>query len=236
MTGLIEQYAQILGWPLANTYSIVEGSLDVGFVEHASALHSAAHNRAVLDQNFAVVAAGLGDDGGVEGVSRVLTTMREMADKDRDVAGGLKHRFIGVYDNDYNGKNAFNLIARVDQRLGKFNDIFLLLPVMPEIGDGISDRLIEATQANLGYFGLDWEMEDLCSERLLARFETVCPGAVTDHKTVAGRTHREIERARKPQLLELFRAEADIQDAKGILQLLKLLRGYLGVESDFVQC
>lgn len=235
MTSVIEQYAAALGWSVGRTNVIVEGTSDVALLGHAAALHAQAYGTALLDAEFAILAAGHGDDGGVDGVNRGLITMRQVADTDRDASGALRYRFAGLFDNDYAGRTAFNLVARVEPRIERYKDIFLLHPVMPAIGDGLSDRLLETTQANLPFSGMDWEIEDLCSERLLARFARENPGAVLRIDSRGGRTHREIDRRAKAELTRLFIGAATLDDAREFLILLKLLRGYLGVRHDFIR-
>jgi len=235
MSGLVEQVAATFGWTLARTNMIVEGTSDAALMNHASELHRMVHGVPVLDQNFAVIAAGHGDDGGVDGVSRRLTAMLQIAESDRAANGALRYRFGGLYDNDHAGRTAFDLLSRTDPRIRRYTETFLLHPAMPAIGDGISDRLIEATTLNFPFRGLDWEIEDFCSDRLLAKFERENPGAVVARNAVNGRTHRDIARPAKAELVSLFIAEATIEDARHLLGLLSTLRGYMGVAHDFVK-
>lgn len=235
MTSLVQQYATQIGWSVARTNVIVEGTSDVALFGHAAALHAQSYGTAILDIDFAIIAAGYGDDGGVDGVNRGLIAMRQVADADRDTSGALRYGFVGLFDNDLAGRTAFNLAWQIDRRVERYKDIFLLQPVMPTIGNGLSDRLLETTRVNLPYSGMDWEIEDLCSERLLARFESENPRAVLSSVTKAERIHREIDRAAKAELTRLFLRAATLADARGLLMLLKLLRGYLGVRHDFIQ-
>lgn len=236
MTSLTAQYVGILGWVSARTYAIVEGTLDVGFFTRASDLHRQRFGQPIIDDDFAIVAAGRGDDGGVEGVNRALITLRQVMDADRDERGALRHRVLGLYDNDYNGRAGFGLVGRMDQRIRPYVDIFLLRPVMPAVGDGISDRQIETTIANQAFPQLDWEVEDLCSERLLQKFEANFPHLVLSKTEVSGKVHREFEREGKVELLRLFEAEASFEDAVEMIRLMRLLRGYLGLPYDHIQC
>ncbi|HEX8483678.1 MAG TPA: hypothetical protein VF650_17395 [Allosphingosinicella sp.] len=236
MTSLTSQYVGTLGWASARTYAIVEGTIDVGLLTRASDLHLQKFGRPIIDEDFAIVAAGRGDDGGVDGVNRGLITLRQIMDADRDERGALRYRVLGLYDNDYNGRAGFGLVSRMDQRILPYVDIFLLKPVMPAVGDGISDRQIETTIANQAFPQLDWEIEDLCSERLLQKFEANFPAFVMSKTEVNGKIHREIEREGKVELLRLFEAEATFDDAVEMIRLMKLLRGYLGVQYDHIRC
>jgi hypothetical protein len=235
MISVVEQYAASLGWHIGRTNVLVEGTSDVTLLGHASSLHAQAHGTVIIDGDFSIFAAGRGDDGGVDGVKRGLITFRQVADVDRDASGAQRYRFVGLFDNDFAGRNAFNVMPLVDPRIERYKDIFLLQPIMPPIGDGIADRLIETTIANLSYSGLDWEIEDLCAENWLVQFETANPRAVLSRSNVGGRTHREIDRAAKADLVRLFIQTATLADARELVMLLKLMRGYLGVSYNFVQ-
>lgn len=234
MSGLVEQYAAQLGWSVARANVIVEGTTDVVLLGHAATLYARSHSRTILDGDFAIIAAGQGDDGGVHGVNRGLNAIRQVADVDRDASGALRHRFVGLFDNDYAGRNAFNLAPMFDPRIVPFKDIFLLQPIMPSVGDGRLDRRLEATKANIPFFGMDWEVEDLCSGRLFALFEEEHPRAVLQKTAKGSKIHREIERASKSELVRLFVQRGDIEDAKEILTLLRLLRGYLGLSFEYI--
>lgn len=234
MTSLVEQFATQNGLEIARRNVIVEGNSDVALLQCAADLHLKATGRAIIDDDFAIISAGHGDDGGVEGVNRGLVTFRQMAEADRDEAGALRHRFIGLFDNDHAGRTAFNLAPRFCRRIVPCIDIFLLQPVMPPATNGIMDPQIEATRCNLPYSGMDWEIEDLCSERLLQKFEMQNPRAILKKVTKNNRTHREFSRSTKSKMMRFFINEAKFEDLFHILNLLKVLRGYLKVESDFI--
>lgn len=234
MTSFTESWAAEIGWTIARTNVIVEGTSDVALLGHVSSLYERAHGRPILDRDFAVIAAGEGEDGGVDGVNRALSLIKQVAERDLDEHGRQRYRFVGLFDDDYNGRAAFNLATRFDPRVRPFEDVFLLRPVMPGVGNGLTSRHIEATQANIPYAGMDWEIEDLCSARIFARFEQERPGAVVKEVSRSGRTHRDIDRAEKAGLTQLFIEAATLQDACEFVTLLKLLRGYVGIEHDFI--
>jgi hypothetical protein len=235
MTSLIEGLAQQFGWQIGRATVIAEGTSDVSYLSRASDLYASAHGRSLFDQDFVVVAAGQGDDGGVDGVNRMLVTMRQNALADPDRNGRVRYRFGGLFDKDYAGKRAFNLATQFDPSVVRYRDIFLLQPIMPAIGDGTSDRMIEATQANLPYSDLDWEMEDLCSERFLQEFASRNPSLAPKKIVKSGRIHREFTRNAKKQLVRDFCAHATLQDAQDMIKLIKYLRGYMGVPHHHIQ-
>jgi hypothetical protein len=233
VTGLVEQFAAQAGWPIARTNVVVEGTSDVAFLARTSELHAEARGRPILDSDFAVVAAGRGDDGGVEGVNRRVQLMRQLADVDRDEAGSLRHRFVGLLDGDAAGRSALVVACRFDRRIEAYVDLFLLRPVMPTFGVGV-DRSIAVTTANLPVGQLDWEIEDLCSQEMLSRFERENPGAVVSKIKRGGFVHHEFQRAAKPKLCQMFVGSATLADAAGMLALLRTMRAYLGLEHEFI--
>ncbi|MCX9148369.1 hypothetical protein [Erythrobacter sp. WG] len=235
MTSVIEAMAAQMGWQIGRATVIVEGTSDVAYLTHASKLYTEAYGQPVIDSDFGVAAAGHGDDGGVDGVNRMLVTMRQNARLDLDEAGRTRFRFGGLFDKDHAGTTAFNLASRFDPSVQRYRDIFLLQPVMPEVGDGTADRMLEATRANLRYSQLDWEIEDICSESFLQRFERRYPDLAPTKQTVHDRTHRNYTRGAKRKLLEEFRASASLNDALGMVKLIKCLRGYMGVPFNHIQ-
>ncbi|TDX61901.1 hypothetical protein EDE12_1122 [Methylosinus sp. sav-2] len=234
MIGLVELFAAQIEWHLARNNVVVEGTSDVAFLTHAADLHAQAHGRSILDADFSIVAAGKEDDGGVDGVNRRLNTMRQLADADRDLSGALRHRFVGLLDNDQAGRSAFNVACSFDRRIEPYVDIFLLHPIMPHFGANIADRRMEMARINRPFARMDWEIEDLCSERILIAFEQATPGAVLARETKNGRVHREFEKKAKRKLKQFFIENATVDDAREFLVLLQTLRNYLDLTYNYI--
>lgn len=234
MSGTVERYAGPLGWNLARNNVIVEGTSDVEYLTRASELHSIKRGRHLLDGELAIVASGQGDDGGVDGVNRRLNFFWQLAEGERDADGAVRYRFIGLFDKDAAGRGAFAVASRFDRRIQPYVDIFLLHPVMPSFTPG-HDRSMEIAQVNLPFARIDWEIEDLCSERIWTIFEAEHPGAVLDKRVAGGCTHRELLPAKKSELKRIFLAQATFADAVGFIGLLRMLRIYLRLDHDFIQ-
>jgi hypothetical protein len=233
VSGTVERYAGPLGWNLARNNVIVEGTSDVAYLTRASELHAAERGRHLLDGDLAIVASGQGDDGGVDGVNRRLNFFWQLAEGERDANGALLYRFIGLFDKDAAGRSAFAVASRFDRRIQPYVDIFLLHPVMPVFTPGY-DRSMEIAQVNVPFGRIDWEIEDLCSERIWATFTAEHPDAVISNHVAGGRRHRELLPDRKPQLRRIFLEQATFADASGFIGLLRMLRLYLGLQHDFV--
>lgn len=233
MTGIVEQVAAQMGWSLARNNVIVEGTSDVAYLTRASELHALEHGRPILDADLAVIAAGRSDDGGVDGVNRRLSFFRQLAESDREVAGSIHYRFFGLFDNDMAGRGAFVVASRFDRRVEPYVDVFLLHPIMP-VFPAAMDRSMEIARVNRP-FGRDWEIEDLCSERILSVLKAQHPGSVLAEVVHGGRTHRELDPLAKLKLKQIFIEEAKFADASGFVELLRMLRVYLGIAHDFIQ-
>lgn len=234
VTGVVEQFAAQMGWGLATNNIIVEGTSDVAFLTCASELFAAERGRPLLDRELTVVAAGRGDDGGVDGVNRRLSFFRQLADGDRDSDGSLRYRFFGLFDKDAAGKGAFAVASRFDRRIEPYIDVFLLHPVMPVFTPG-HDRAMEIAQVNMPFGRIDWEIEDLCSERIWTIFESAYAGAVLSVHEAGGRKHRELHPDKKPELKRIFTEHAKFIDAAMFIDLLRIFRVYLGLQHDFIQ-
>lgn len=233
MTCIVEQYAATAGWSLARNNIIVEGTSDVTFLTRASELHALHKGRPILDKDFAIVAAGRGDDGGVDGVNRRLNFFRQLADGDRDEKGALRHHFFGLFDRDAAGKGAFLVASRFDRRIEPYIDVFLLHPIMPVFTLGL-DRAMEINLVNKAFAQLDWEIEDLCSERIWTIFGAEHPDGVVRSHEAGGRRHRELDPRLKPELKRIFAEKANLADAAGFVELLRMLRMYLRLQHDFI--
>ncbi|WP_018963983.1 hypothetical protein [Ancylobacter sp. FA202] len=231
MSGVVEQMAALLGWPIARVNVIVEGTSDVAYLTRASDLHAERHGRPLIDADLAVLAAGKGNDGGVDGVSRRLGMFLQLADVDRDATGATRFRFAGLLDNDIAGRRVF---TTADPIIGRYEDLFVLRPVMPAFPAGY-DRKLVVTQANLAFATLDWEIEDLCSQRLIAMLSASFPGAVLSSTINGAYTHHELHDDAKPELKRIFLEHANFEDALGMIALLRILREYLLLPYNFIQ-
>jgi hypothetical protein len=237
VTGLVEGFAATLGWNIRECNVIVEGTSDVTLFWLAAALHHERHNIAILGDRIAILAAGKGNDGGVDGVNRRLNAARQIADADRGPDGALRYRFIGLYDNDRAGRRAVDNACDFDRRLVRCADLFLLHPVMPlaqGADHGTLRRRFETE--NLKYKGLDWEIEDLVSQRLLLEFSKSEPNAVNGVTEIGGREHWEFTRDGKQKLLQFVEKQAKLEDLAEIVKAICALRDYFRLKIDHIEC
>ena len=235
MISLVEQWAVQIQWPIAQTNIIVEGTSDVALLTFAARQYGAVHGKDLFEGGLALIASGHRDDGGVDGVNRRLNVARQLSEADRDQFGSVKHRFVGLFDNDRAGRIAIDAACEFDRRLIKYHDLFLLHPVMPIVANAHSSVIEkELLHANLLYKGLDWEVEDLCSEAVLSRFEMSNPQAVKRKNTINGLIHRKFDSRAKPILKRDFLNSANLNDCQKMIAMFKAMRSYLGLSHAFI--
>lgn len=235
MATLLETIAGKFHWRVLRANVIVEGTTDVALLEHAEELYFKKYGVRLLGNECSVLAAGYGDDGGVEGVNRKLTLMRQMAEADADHNGRIRNRFIGLYDNDLAGRRAVQMITNFDRRIRRCRDVFLLHPVMP-LKRGVDPKTLEDRfdKENAPYRTLDWEIEDLISTDFYRAFESDYPTAIAGHMRLADKIHRNITSDGKRNLLSFIRSYAALEDMLDVVKLLRALRDYLHLQSDHI--
>lgn len=235
MVGIVDTWAQLIGWPVRKRNVIVEGMIDVALLRQARKLYLADRGVDIFHGGFAVLAAGRGNEGGVDGVNRRLSVARQLADVDVSDDGGKRFRFIALFDNDEAGRRAFKQANRFDRRVILYQDVFLLHPVMPP-GEGLPGSEVKARAVSLNrrFSGLNWEIEDLLSESLLRSFEQLHPEAVVRKTSRCGLIHRDFTRQGKVKLISFVGGEAALADVMGIVRLTRTLRDYLGLKHEHI--
>jgi len=235
LAGAVETFAANLGWRIAKSNVLVEGTRDVAIIEHAAELYAAEHGVQLLTGELAVIAAGYGDQGGVGGINRRLITARVLAGSDPDEHGRLRHRFIGLYDNDRAGQGAIRAVSAADITVRPFSEVFLLRPVMSLKG-GVDANALKTRfeRDNAAFPQLDWEIEDLVSEDVLKAFEADFPTAVFRTRSAGGRTHRDFTDTGKGNLVDYVRDYATLADVTEVIKLIRALRDYTHLRIDHI--
>lgn len=237
VVGLVEGYAATLGWQVRANNVVVEGTSDVTLFWRAAALYYERHKGIILGDRLAVLAAGKGNDGGVDGLNRRLNAARQIADADRGPDGSLRFRFLGLYDNDNAGRRAIENACKFDRRLIRYGDLFLLHPIMP-LAAGIDHAALKQRfeTENAAFRGLDWEIEDLISERILQELERQNPRAIISVREKGGRKHREFSRDGKQQLHRLVDKSAQLEDLVEIVRAIRALHDYFRLPCAHIVC
>lgn len=233
----MEGFAATLGWKICKCNVIVEGTSDVALLWLAAALHHEKFGSAILGDHISILAAGKGDDGGVDGLNRRLNAARQIADADRGPDGELRYRFMGLYDNDRAGRRGIQNACNFDRRLLPYLDLFLLHPVMPlASGADHAELRRRFENQNSAFKGCDWEIEDFLSERLLVAFESARPSAIQGTRECGGRKHREFTRDGKFELHRFARDNCTLDDLIEVVRLIRALRDYNRLQIDHVRC
>ena len=195
-----------------------------------------AHGVPILDDDFRVCAAGKGDDGGVEGVNRMLVTWSQLAAADRDRNGRQRYRFVGLLDNDPAGRIGLSRLTTFTSRLQEFRDIFLLFPTMP-ILDSRGMPYIQDSFRQLSKSVGDsrFEIEDLVSPKLLRRFEQLYPSEVRKREPFGTRLHYHFTGPGKSKFKVFVLENGSVEDFCDFFVVIKALRSYLGLDHSKIR-
>ena len=225
----IAAYGMSKGWRLGRRIVLVEGTSDEALLKLTNQLAMSV-GIDLLCGDISIVAAGEYDRGGTYGVGRELITLRSMAPYILDRDGSQFYRVVGLLDNDYAGRKIISDIANIDRSVVEFRDILRIWPVMPHQMGGIPDEVRQTTeQENAAFCGLDWEIEDVISETLIARFAARFPHTIRQQVTTGDRTHFDLTREGKRELHRLIHRQASLSDLAGVVEVLVSLRGLFGL-------
>jgi hypothetical protein len=234
MTGIVEIWAKQIGWQVREGNVIVEGYSDVALLTHARYLFLTDRKVDVFGGDLAIMAAGRGDDGGVDGVNRRLQAARQIAEADLGPDGAFKYRFIGLFDNDEAGRRGMRSARDFDRRIIPYQDVFLLHPNMPPGRRSTGPVVEERAKVLNAHVKLDWEIEDLLSPSLLDEFSKTHRDAVVRRTTSNGICHTDFTRQGKAALSRFVRDEATVADVIGLIRLICALRDYLHLQLDHI--
>lgn len=225
----VSRYGRALGWQLRYRTVLMEGTTDVELIELASRLEYNATGAQLL-ASLAIVSAGIGDQGGTQGVIRELVCLRGYARTCLSQNGRPLYRFIGLFDNDKAGRQAVGAARNLDASILEFKDVFRIHPVMPTTGNLDPKTLQKSFERENGsYKGLDWELEDLISEPFMQAFLADYPTSVTRTTPIGGKIHRDLTRDGKAHLHRFIKKHAMRDDLLGVIQLIKALRFYMSL-------
>lgn len=207
---------------------LVEGNTDVNLFKVAANLERQTTGINLLGNDLAIAAAGDGNEGGASGLIHQLLVFRGLARACLSPNGRPLYRFIGLFDNDWAGKQAIKTIRYIDASILEYKDVFLLWPVMPIPGNldpGAIRRAFE--NDNALYKGLDWEIEDFMSTDFIEAFQAECPSGIIRVLKVGDKMHHEFSRDGKAQFHKYVQLNAVRDDVIGVIELLRAIRRYL---------
>jgi hypothetical protein len=230
---IVRWFADQLGWPLDRLNIVVEGELDQKYLFLASDLYREACGRALTSPPLSIFPTGIGVEGGTDGILEHFPLLRMLIERDVSPEHRMLFRAIVVFDNDSAGKKALNRLRERYATLRDYYDLFLIHRQMPRATrePGHLSRLLK--EVNREWNGMDCEMEDLLSSELLAEFVRENPRRCRRepvHK--AGGHHFEFSPDAKSALFRFARDYATVDDVAGVIELLKSLRFYLGLDPE----
>lgn len=223
-------YSRSAGLQIKEHTVFVEGTSDVEYFKIAANLEREAGGDNLLNGNFAIIAAGEREEGGVDGVVRQIVTFRQLSKTYIRQNSSEVYRFLAVFDNDRAGRRAMKTSMDLDAGIIEFRDVLCLFPVMnAALGDASAiGRSIN--RDNPGFKGIDWEIEDMLAVHFVEAFLEEYPSALKS-KTISpgGHTHRELTKDGKAQLLRYTRQMAMREDLSNVITALRGLRCYVGM-------
>lgn len=227
---LVDFYGANSGWQIGKRTVLVEGTTDAHLIALAVKLEMRRIGVNLFDDHFRVVAAGRGRRGGTNAVIRQLVTLRNLARVNLTPGGRPRYRFIGLFDNDWAGRDAIAFARGLDGSIREFQDVFLLKPTMPVSGNFDPKSLAaQSHELNSGVDNLDWEMEDLLSNESVEGFLAQHPEALVGSSRCLDKVHREFTRKGKMNLHSYIISRNRWGDVTGVVDLVRALRFYLAL-------
>lgn len=221
-------FAKANGWELQKWNVILEGQSDVDILQQAVNLEKEKTQKN-YSENFAFLASGEKDNGGVDGVWRQLTLFHPLSKEALDHTGKKTYRFIGLLDNDPAGRKDFATFCRTHQ-ICECKEIFFMMPIMPSSGN-LDPKTLKATIAkkNIRYSKIDWEIEDYFPLSFWDAFLDDHPEALKPNgKYPAGdMTHYELTKDGKASFHRYVKANAIHSDFCNVIQLINSLRFFM---------
>ncbi|MDP4488176.1 hypothetical protein QDG88_09500 [Pseudoalteromonas piscicida] len=226
-------YAGNHKWPLKKSNLIVEGDLDKAYFNLADRLYYNKTSKRLIGDDLSIFPTGTGDKGGTFGICEHLPTIRKIVDMDSDAQGKAMFRFVALVDGDSAGKNAKRILTSNHSRLIECRDVFVLQRKMPRntLEPKILTRQIES--ANQQWKQLDCEIEDLISDDLVDLFIENEPNCIKLPPIVQeGMRHYELQHGYKGQLCRFVENYACYEDIELVIEVLRSMRFYLGLNVD----
>jgi len=222
----------MLGFIVRPRTILLEGTTDADLFALAAREERRRTGVDLFGNEFAMAAAGAGDEGGTTGVIRELTRLKGYARITLLPNGRPKYRFIGLFDNDAAGRYAVRTANIFDTSIVEYRDVFRLRPKMPETSNLDPSALGRAfDKQNEPHQKLDWEVEDLFGTAFLQAF--IKAEAIMPRKTfeIAGQIHREWSADGKARLHRFIRENAIHDDLSQVIEVIRILRTYLGLSA-----
>jgi len=222
------------GWNLKKTSVMVEGDTDVSYFELASKLYSNKHDKKLVGDDFSTFSPGTGDEGGTPGIIQWFPTLKNLIDIDVDTASKKCFRIAVLVDGDSAGKMARKALLAANRSFVENRDVFVLHRTMPRSTREPTTLTKQIEKSNKGWKSIDCEIEDLIEKSFLDEYFSENPRARRNLQEVNGAYHVNMERGYKGELFRYVEKYAIYEDIKKIIDIVRSLRFYLGVDPDGV--
>ena len=230
MDDIVALYGQARGWSLGRRVLLVEGTTDEALFRLTRRLLLEDTGRDLFAHGLAVIAAGVGDDGGAKGLVIELHALRRISRTALTPDGRPRYRFVGLFDNDDAGRRAIAGAHAGDSSIVEYRDVFRLRPAMPREGSLDSGALRRSFRMrNAGYEHLNWELEDLISGGFLEAFLEDHPEVFVRVESMADLVHRNFGPDGKAKLHRYVRDHAMMRDLSRVADVLQSMRYYFGL-------
>jgi len=229
----IARFARSKGFDIKPRTIFVEGTTDVDLFQLSAKLEKEKTGIDLLGDKMAIIAAGIGNNGGAKGVCRELVSFKNMASTCLLPNGRPKYRFIGLFDNDNAGRQAISDIRKTDISILEYRDVFRLCPVMPlNENQDMTFLRNKFEQENLLYKGLDWELEDLVPDSFSMLLIDENPFLLRGSQPINDKVHREWTPDGKAKLIRLVKENAMHSDLLAFIAILNAFRQFFNIKSN----
>lgn len=220
------------GWTLSPNTVLVEGTSDQDFFQLARDLEKEESGVDLFSDGLSIVAAGIGDKGGVSGVVRELTVLRSLSEFILGPSGRPKYRFVGLVDHDYAGRLAVKSARSINAGMREYRDLFYLRPVMPTSGNLDPVTLGKSFERlNREFCNLTWETEDLLPVSFISAFLDENPSVCIDKNDVQGKVHWQFTKEGKSKLHRFVKSQAVYDDFSSAHDVIRSIRFVLNLPS-----
>lgn len=229
----VRWYAELKTWKLLRRNIMVEGDSDVRYFTVASKLYNQKFGKSLVGTDLSIFSSGAGSMGGTSGVFEEFPTLTKLIQADSDFQGKALFRVIALLDNDYAGKSLKKALLDQYRSMRINRDIFLLNRVLPRKASEPSVLTRHINEENVLWKDLDCEIEDLLAQNLIDAFLEEMPDALKKPcKEISNRRHSEYSDQAKSNLIRFVERNAILDDVEEIVEVLKSLRFYLGLDPD----
>jgi hypothetical protein len=229
----VRWFAKRRGWQLAKKNILVEGENDQKYFELAACLYEEKYHRQLIGTQLAIFPTGSGDKGGAYGIQKYFRTFRHLIEEDLSPEGMKLFHAIALLDNDPKGKQTYRALTARHTEFHENRDLFLLYRKFPRNTrePNTLTQLIE--KENQLWKRLDCEIEDLLSVDLLKLFVNGNSDYIQSEPIdLNGAHHFKFKTHAKALLFRFVEENASLEEVIMVVEVLKSLRFYLGLEPD----